>query len=86
MSVFSSFAFSGNKTSVPYEIIPPGQHGGAGRRRNGTFRTRSSSALYKDVHQLTFRDLFSLTVMIMFAGYFMIGALVGLFWPLFVFT
>lgn len=35
---------------------------------------------------LTLKDVSALVIIMMFAGYFLIGSIVGLLWPLFVFT
>ena len=35
---------------------------------------------------LTFKDISALVIIMMFAGYLLIGSIVGLLWPLFVFT
>ena len=86
MSAFSAWTGREKKPPANYEIIPPGESGDDARRREQNFRVRSAVYLGNGDYTVMFGDRLNVVLFAALAAYFAIGSVVGLLWPLFVFT
>ena len=80
MSFQSIYATEEDSSILFGDLIAPNASTGAGGEARQEYTIR-----YNVSRGLTVQDFFAFGLMMLIAAYFMIGAVVGLLWPLFVF-